>query len=192
MEAEPKVHILLVDDHPENLLALEAILSDLGQPLVKSQSGREALRHLLDTDFAVILLDVQMPEMDGFETARLIRQREKSRYIPIIFLTAIDKSDERMFRGYAVGAVDYLLKPFVPEVLRAKVAVFVELFKKTVEVRRQAEQLAVANRTDANVLLYGESGVGKEVVARYIHAASRRRHRDFVAINCASLSDEIL
>jgi PAS domain S-box-containing protein len=146
VEAEPKVHILLVDDHPENLLALEAILSDLGQPLVKSQSGREALRHLLDTDFAVILLDVRMPDMDGFETARLIRQREKSRHIPIIFLTAIDKSDERMFRGYAVGAVDYLLKPFMPEVLRAKVAVFVELFKKTVEVRRQAEQLAVANQ----------------------------------------------
>jgi PAS domain S-box-containing protein len=146
VEAELKVHILLVDDHPENLLALEAILSDLGQPLVKSQSGREALRHLLDTDFAVILLDVHMPEMDGFETARLIRQREKSRHIPIIFLTAIDKSDEWMFRGYAVGAVDYLFKPFVPEVLRAKVAVFVELFKKTVEVRRQAEQLAVANQ----------------------------------------------
>ena len=103
------------------------------------------MRHLLDTDFAVILLDVHMPEMDGFETARLIRQREKSRYIPIIFLTAID-SDEWMFRGYAVGAVDYLLKPFMPEVLRAKVAVFVELFKKTVEVRRQAEQLAVANQ----------------------------------------------
>ena len=82
MEAEPKVHILLVDDHPENLLALEAILSDLGQPLVKSQSGREALRHLLDTDFAVILLDVHMPEMDGFETARLIRQREPTLVFP--------------------------------------------------------------------------------------------------------------
>jgi PAS domain S-box-containing protein len=146
VESEPKVHILLVDDHPENLLALEAILSDLGQPLVKSLSGREALRHLLDTEFAVILLDVHMPEMDGFETAMLIRQREKSRYVPIIFLTAIDKNDEWMFRGYAVGAVDYLFKPFVPEVLRAKVAVFVELFKKTVEVRRQAEQLAVANQ----------------------------------------------
>ena len=119
MEAEPTAHILLVDDHPENLLALEAILSDLGQPLVKSQSGREALRHLLATDFAVILLDVHMPDMDGFETARLIRQREKSRHIPIIFLTALDRSDEWMFRGYAVGAVDYLFKPFVPEVLNA-------------------------------------------------------------------------
>jgi PAS domain S-box-containing protein len=94
----------------------------------------------------VILLDVHMPEMDGFETARLIRQRERSRYVPIIFLTAIDKSDEWMCRGYAVGAVDYIFKPFVPEVLRAKVAVFVELFKKTVEVRRQAEQLAAANQ----------------------------------------------
>ncbi len=145
MEAEPKAHILLVDDHAENLLALEAILSDLGQPLVKAQSGREALRHLLDTDFAVILLDVHMPELDGFETAMLIRQREKSRHTPIIFLTAVGGSDEQVFEGYAVGAVDYLLKPFVLEVLRAKVAVFVELFKKGEEVKRQAEQLAVAN-----------------------------------------------
>jgi PAS domain S-box-containing protein len=146
METESKAHILLVDDHPENLLALEAILSDLGQPLVKAQSGREALRHLLDTDFAVILLDVHMPELDGFETAMLIRQREKSRYTPIIFLTAVGRSDEQVFEGYAVGAVDYLLKPFVLEVLRAKVAVFVELFKKGEEVKRQAEQLAVANQ----------------------------------------------
>jgi PAS domain S-box-containing protein len=125
---------------------LEAILSDLGQYLVKAQSGKEALRYLLDTDFAVILLDAHMPEMDGFETAALIRQREKSRHTPIVFLTAIDKSNQWVFRGYAVGAVDYLFKPLVPEVLRAKVAVFVELFKKTTEVRRQAEQLAVANQ----------------------------------------------
>jgi two-component system, sensor histidine kinase and response regulator len=146
VEAEPKAHILLVDDHPENLLALEALLSDLGQPLVKARSGREALKRLLDNDFAVILLDVQMPGMDGFETAALIRQREKSRHTPIIFLTAVGRSDEQVFRGYAVGAVDYLFKPFMPEVLRAKVAVFVELFQKTAEVRRQAEQLAVANQ----------------------------------------------
>jgi signal transduction histidine kinase/CheY-like chemotaxis protein len=146
MEPEQKAHILLVDDHPEDLLALEALLSDLGQPLVKAQSSKEALRYLLDTDFAVILLDVYMPGMDGFETAALIRQREKSRHTPIIFLTAIDKRNDSVFRGYAVGAVDYLFKPFMPEVLRAKVAVFVELFQKTAEVRRQAEQLAVANQ----------------------------------------------
>jgi two-component system, sensor histidine kinase and response regulator len=146
VEPEPKARILLVDDHAENLLALEAILSGLGQPLVKAQSGREALRHLLDADFAVILLDVQMPEMDGFETARLIRQRDKSRLTPIIFLTAVGRSDEQVFRGYAVGAVDYLFKPFVLEVLRAKVAVFVDLFQKAAAVRRQAEQLAVANQ----------------------------------------------
>ncbi len=145
MKVEPKAHILLVDDHLEILLALEAILSNLGQHLVKAQSGREALKHLLDTDFAVILLDVHMPEMDGFETAELIRQREKSRHTPIIFLTATDKGDAWVTRGYAVGAVDYLFKPFVPEVLQAKVEVFVELFKKTAVVRHQAEQLAVAN-----------------------------------------------
>ncbi len=145
MEPE-KAHILLVDDHPENLLALEAILHDLGQHLVKARSGREALKRLLDDDFAVILLDVQMPGMDGFETAALIRTRERSRHTPIIFLTAIDKSDEQVFRGYVVGAVDYLFKPFMPEVLRAKVAVFVELFTKTAEVKRQAAQLAAANR----------------------------------------------
>jgi PAS domain S-box-containing protein len=146
VEPELKANILLVDDHAQNLLTLEAILSGLGQHLVKAQSGQEALKYLLDTDFAVILLDVHMPELDGLETARLIRQREKLRYTPIIFLTAIDKSDERVFQGYAVGAVDYLFKPFVPEVLRAKVAVFVELFK-TAELRRQAlEQLAVANQ----------------------------------------------
>lgn len=168
MEPEPKAHILLVDDLAQNLLALEAILSGLGQHLVKAQSGREALKHLLDTDFAVILLDVHMPELDGFETAKLIRQRDKSRHTPIIFLTAIDKSDERVFQGYAVGAVDYLFKPFVPEVLRAKVAVFVELFK-TVEVRRQAAEVrrqAVEMRRQAEQLAVANQALQAEIAAR--------------------------
>src|SRR5438128_543222 len=102
-----KANILLVDDHAENLLALEALLSDLGQRLVQARSGREALRHLLEEEFAVILLDVEMPGMDGFETARLIRARERSQHTPIIFLTAINKSEAHVSRGYAVGAVDY-------------------------------------------------------------------------------------
>jgi two-component system, sensor histidine kinase and response regulator len=138
---EEKANILLVDDQPNNLLALEAVLEDRGQNLVKVHSGQEALKCLLNGEFAVILLDVQMPGMDGFETAKLIREREKSRHTPIIFLTAINKSDIQVFRGYSLGAVDYLFKPLVPEVLRAKVAVFVDLFRKTEEVKRQAELL---------------------------------------------------
>jgi signal transduction histidine kinase len=136
-----RVNILLVDDQPANLLALEAMLQGLGQNLVKAESGREALKWLLTHDFAVILLDVKMPDMDGFETAALIRQRDKSRGTPIIFLTAADKTYTEAVRGYAVGAVDYLVKPVVPEFVRSKVAVFVELAKKSELLRRQAAQL---------------------------------------------------
>ncbi len=139
-EAE-RVNILLVDDQPANLLALEAMLQDLGQTIVKAGSGREALKWLLTNDCAVILLDVKMPEMDGFETAELIRQRDKSRHTPIIFLTAADRSHTQAVRGYAVGAVDYLIKPVVPEFVRSKVAVFVELAKTTELLRRQTERL---------------------------------------------------
>jgi two-component system, sensor histidine kinase and response regulator len=140
--SEPdRVNILLVDDKPANLVALEAMLQGLGQNLIKANSGREALKWLLTHDFAVVLLDVKMPEMDGFETATLIRQRDKSRHTPIIFLTAADKSQTQAVRGYAVGAVDYLVKPIVPEFVRSKVAVFVELAKKNELLRRQAELL---------------------------------------------------
>ena len=145
MPSELKVNVLLVDDHPENLLSLEAILESLGQNLVRANSGVEALRCLLNQDFAVILLDVQMPGMDGFETATLIRQRERSRDIPIIFLTAFSTSNTLVFKGYSLGAVDYLLKPIEPEILKSKVAVFVELYKKTAEVKRQTAQLEVVN-----------------------------------------------
>ena len=145
MQPEPKVNVLLVDDHPENLLALEAILEGLGQHLVKAYSGEEALRCLLHQDFAVILLDVQMPGMDGFETATLIRNRARSQHTPIIFLTAFSTSETLMFKGYSLGAVDYLFKPVEAEVLTSKVGVFVDLFKKTEEVKRQAAQLAAVN-----------------------------------------------
>ncbi len=145
MSFESKVNILLVDDYPENLLALEAILESLGQNLVRATSGAEALRCLLNQDFAVILLDVQMPDMDGFETATLIRQREQSRHTPIIFLTAFSSSDNMVFKGYSLGAVDYLFKPIEPEILKYKVAAFVDLFQKTAEVKRQAVQLAAMN-----------------------------------------------
>jgi PAS domain S-box-containing protein len=145
MQPEPKVNILLVDDHPENLLALEAILGGLGQHLVRANSGPEALRCLLNQDFAVILLDVQMPGMDGFETATLIRNRPRSQHTPIIFLTAYSTNDKQMFQGYALGAVDYLFKPINPDILASKVSVFVDLFKKTEEIKRQAAQLSAVN-----------------------------------------------
>ncbi|MGH7528369.1 MAG: sensor histidine kinase, partial [Gemmatimonadales bacterium] len=138
---EARVNILLVDDQPANLVALEAMLHGLDQNLIKASSGKEALRWLLTHDFAVILLDVKMPEMDGFETAALIRERDKSRHTPIIFLTAAEKSQTQAVRGYAVGAVDYLVKPVVPEFVRSKVAVFVELAKKTELLRRQTQLL---------------------------------------------------
>ncbi|MFC7218654.1 two-component system response regulator [Streptomyces polyrhachis] len=136
-----KAKILLVDDRPENLLALEAILSALDQSLVRASSGEEALKALLTDDFAVILLDVQMPGMDGFETAAHIKRRERTRDIPIIFLTAINHGPHHTFRGYAAGAVDYISKPFDPWVLRAKVSVFVELYMKNVQLREQASLL---------------------------------------------------
>ena len=145
------VNILLVDDQPNNLLALESILGDTGN-LVKAHSGRAALRHLLEFDFAVILLDVQMPDMDGFETAGLIREREKSRDTPIIFLTALSRSETNVFRGYELGAVDYIFKPFHPEILRSKVNVFVELFRRREAIKQQAWELARLSRQNELIL----------------------------------------
>jgi CheY-like chemotaxis protein len=131
--------VLLVDDRPDNLLALEAILQGLPVVTVGVNSGEEALKQLLVDDFALILLDAQMPGMDGFETARHIKRRERTRHVPIIFLTAADRDAQLALRGYAVGAVDYMTKPFDPWVLRAKVSVFVELWTKTRQLHTQAE-----------------------------------------------------
>jgi PAS domain S-box-containing protein len=136
-----RANLLLVDDRPKNLLALEAILEPLGQNLISVDSGEAALKELLHHDFACILLDVQMPELDGFETAELIKSRERTSHIPIIFLTAISKEERHVFRGYSAGAVDYLFKPFEPDVLRSKVAVFIELWEKTEQLKRQSELL---------------------------------------------------
>ena len=135
------VKLLLVDDDRDNLLALQAILDPLGQELMLAESGTDALRLCLDHDFAAILLDVRMPEMDGFETAEMIRLRKRSRHTPILFLTAY-RSDEQLFRGYDLGAVDFLFKPIVPEVLQSKVSVFVGLSRSERLLRRQAEELA--------------------------------------------------
>lgn len=137
---ERPVKILLVDDRPENLVALEASLEGVGGELVLADSGTQALRHLLNDDFAAVLLDVKMPDMDGFETAELIRSRPRSRRIPIIFLTAY-RSDAHLFRGYDLGAVDFLFKPIIPEILRSKVSVFVELSRNAGVLRDQAAVL---------------------------------------------------
>jgi PAS domain S-box-containing protein len=144
----PPVEILIVDDRPENLLALEAILEPLGQKLVRAHSGDEALRLLLSHDFAMILLDVQMPGIDGFETARLIKSRERTKYIPIIFLTAISKDEEYVFEGYSVGAVDYMTKPFQPDILRSKVSVFVDLYQKQRQLATQADLIRESEKRE--------------------------------------------
>jgi CheY-like chemotaxis protein len=136
-----KAKILLVDDREENLVALEAILSSLDQELVRARSGEEALKALLTDEYAVILLDIVMPGMDGFETAQDIKRRRKTRDVPIIFLTAVNSDPDYAFRGYAAGAVDFIAKPFDPWVLRAKVSVFVELYNKSRLLQEQAEVL---------------------------------------------------
>ena len=143
--ANGTVDILIVDDRVENLLALESVLGDLGQNIIRATSGKQALREVLQRDFAVILLDVQMPDMDGFETATLIRERDRSCRTPIIFLTAISKTEEYVFRGYESGAVDYIFKPFVPSILKAKVMVFVELYMARQAVASTAKQLHAMN-----------------------------------------------
>jgi two-component system, sensor histidine kinase len=140
--------ILIVDDKPANLAAIEAILGEFPSHSVRALSGAEALRHLLGQDFALILLDVQMPEMDGFETARLIRQRQRSRHTPIIFLTAFPSDDRDILRAYEIGAVDFMFKPIVPDVLRAKVGVLLELQRRTREIARQAELLREHERRE--------------------------------------------
>ncbi len=135
-----KVSILVVDDRADKLLAYEVMLAELKQNIVCVRSGKEALRRLLREDFAAILLDVNMPGMDGFETAALIRQRQRCETTPIIFVSAINDTLTHISRGYSLGAVDYILTPVVPDILRAKIAVFVDLFKKTEQIKRQAEE----------------------------------------------------
>src|ERR1700738_1139500 len=146
-----KVKILLVDDNPDNLVSIEAALDTLNEELVSARSGTEALRYLLENDFAAILLDVKMPDMDGFETAELIRSRKRSQHKPILFLTP-DRNEEHLFRGYDPGPVVFLSKPIVPEILRSKVAVFVELSRSAQVQRRQAEILAKAEQKFRSLL----------------------------------------
>jgi len=163
-EAAPQAKILLVDDEPKSLFALQELLSGLGQNLMIAQSGEEALRLALKNDFAVILLDVRMPGIDGFETARLIRGRERSRLTPIIFLTAEADQMNQVFRGYEVGAVDYLQKPVVPEILKSKVAVFVDLHRKSERLKESEDKL---RRLAAHLISVREEE--RAHIAREIH-----------------------
>lgn len=148
MGEEEKIKILLVDDRQENLLALAAILDNPEYEVIKALSGEEALKEVLRAEFAVILLDVQMPGLDGFETAGMIRKRRKSRSVPIIFITAINKEEQYVYKGYVLGAVDYLFKPFDVDILRSKVAVFVDLFRKTRQLKAQARLLQESERRE--------------------------------------------
>jgi signal transduction histidine kinase len=159
-----KAKILLVDDEPKSLYALQELLSTLGENLMTAQSGEEALRLALKHDFAVILLDVRMPGIDGFETAKLIRNRERSRLTPIIFLTAAADEMTSMFRGYEVGAVDYLMKPVVPEILKSKVSVFVELHRKSERLKESEDKL---RRLAAHLISVREEE--RAHIAREIH-----------------------
>jgi signal transduction histidine kinase len=177
------VNILLVDDQPRNLLALEAILGDLGQNLVTASSGEAALDCLLADDFAVVLLDVQMPGLDGFETARLIRARDRSRLTPIIFLTAFERPDSAVVEAYRLGAVDYLVKPLVPEILRAKVTGFVELHQKT-------ERLRLLERRDYERRLAEEKQ--RWEMERLQEAAARDRQRAVELAEADQRKDEFL
>jgi CheY-like chemotaxis protein len=174
--------ILLVDDRPDNLLALSAVLSSLGHVLVRAHSGEEALKAMLSDEFALVILDVQMPGMDGYATATHIKRRERTRGVPIIFLTATYADPQDAFRGYAAGAVDYITKPFDPWVLRAKVSVFVDLYLKNRQLREQASLLRtlfggasgpMASAQLVNELSVRLSGVEEqlEVLADEAHAA---------------------
>src|SRR6476661_1547929 len=139
--------ILLVDDREDNLLSLETILQPDGYYFIKANSGREALKILLKQyDFALILMDVKMPGLNGFETAAMIYEREKLKHIPIIFITANNYGDENIFKGYQAGAVDYIYKPINPDLLRAKVAVFIDLYKKNHRLLAQEKNLLAANQ----------------------------------------------
>jgi signal transduction histidine kinase len=192
------VNILVVDDRDENLIAVEAVLSDPGYRLVRARSGREALKEVLDQDFALILLDVVMPGVDGYETATLIRERQRSRQTPIIFLTANDWGAQHVFRGYTVGAVDYLVKPVPADVLRSKVAVFVELFNRQEALRVGQEELerTIADRTrelaQTNVALQAEIEERSKIERERVLLLQREQAARLEAERANRLKDEFL
>lgn len=192
------VNILVVDDRDENLMAVEAVLDDPGYRLVRARSGREALKEVLEQDFALILLDVVMPGVDGYETATLIRERPRSRQTPIIFLTANDWGASHVFRGYTVGAVDYLVKPVPADVLRSKVAVFVELFNRQEALRIGQEELekTIKERTrelaEANVALSAEIEERTKIEKERVQLLRREQAARLEAERANRLKDEFL
>src|SRR5665647_660917 len=177
--------ILVVDDNQANLIAVEAALSPLGRKLVFAHSGVEALGKLLEQDFALIILDVAMPGMDGFETAKLVRARDKNRSTPIIFVTGMSWQDDAVIRGYELGAFDFLMKPVRPEVLRAKASVFVQLQERTIELKAKADELREAQtRAHEREMLAQRRRFEAEVMERQMAqlAETDRRKDEFLAI----------
>src|SRR6185295_775824 len=177
--------ILVVDDHQTNLIAIEAALAPLGRKLVLAHSGIEALARLLEQDFALIILDVAMPGLDGFETAKLVRSRERTRATPIIFITGLSWQDEEVLRGYELGAFDFMIKPIRPEVLRAKASVFVELQERTLELQHKAAELREAQARDHELeLAMQRRRLEAEALERQMaHMAEAQRRKDeFLAI----------
>jgi signal transduction histidine kinase len=179
MTVDDRVNILLVDDQPSKLLSYEAILSDLGENLIKANSGREALEHLLRNEITVVLMDVSMPELDGFELAEIIRQHPRYQKTAIIFVSAVHLSDLDRLKGYESGAVDYVSVPVVPELLRAKVSVFTELYRKTRDSERLTRELEqrVAERTAAL-----EESVAKQIEMAEQLRENDRRKDEFLAL----------
>ncbi|MGH3728969.1 MAG: response regulator [Micromonosporaceae bacterium] len=181
-----RAKLLLVDDRKENLVALEAILQGLPVEPVSATSGEVALKRLLTDDFAAILLDAQMPGMDGFETAGHIKQRERTRHVPIIFLTAVDRDAHLAFRGYAAGAVDYITKPFDPWVLRAKVTVFVDLWAKNRQLQehavlakqQQADHAALVAACDEAVRILSDGTDPRQANEKALEMLRRARGSD--------------
>ncbi|KOG89658.1 transcriptional regulator [Streptomyces varsoviensis] len=171
--AAGQASILLVDDMDDNLAALEAVLTSLGEPLVRARSGEEAMKALLRQEFAVVLLDVLMPGMDGFETAANIKRLDQTKDVPIIFLTGTDSNSGYAFRGYATGAADYLTKPFDPWVLRAKVTVFLDLYRKN----RQLQQLLLRDQARIDTMLERLSGIEHELARGELADADELRRR---------------
>ena len=183
-----KVNILLVDDQPARLLSYEAILAELGENLVQARSGEEALARVMEQDFAVILLDVNMPGMDGFDTANMIHQHPRFERTPIIFVTAIHVTDLDRMRGYTLGAVDYVFVPVIPEILRGKVAVLVELYRKRIELQRLNDSLADTNAAlgRANAALAAERAREVDALNRTLESTNRE-----LALSNRSLQAEI-
>lgn len=183
----PLTNILLVDDRAEDRTALEAVLTPLGQNLILAASGADALRQLLKTDFAVILLDVQMPLMDGFETARMIRARERSKSVPLMFVTGNALTNNERFTGYETGAVDYLLKPVSPDILRWKVQVFVDLHRLRADREEQNRSLALANQALAEAVLGRDQALRER--AQLATELSKLNRRSPVCAGCQKIRD---